>query len=104
MAFLDKITDELFCVKKTLEHVMKNKQSITLDIINEVKSAEPFVERANSLIKQSDYYQETITHNFQFTKEDPSFMLISSFYNDVMSVLEEVNYKLDYFCRKQLDF
>ena len=49
MAFLDKITDELFCVKKTLEHVMKNKQSITLDIINEVKSAEPFVERANSL-------------------------------------------------------
>ena len=104
MSFLDAITDELFRVKKTLEHVMKNKQSITLDIINEVKSVEPFVERANSLIKQSDYYQETIKHNFQFTKEDPSFMLISSFYNDVMSVLEEVNYKLDYFCRKQLDF
>ena len=99
----DKITDELFPAKRILEDVMKNKQSITPEIVKKVEKAEDYIIKANNLIIKTDYFKDTINSDFLFLKEDPNFMLINAFYNDVMNVLTDVQQKYTFFGKKLLD-
>lgn len=100
---LDKITDNLFSAKSILESVMKNKQSLSKDIMDKLTKAEKYVDVANSLIVRSDYPAQKINGNFLFLRQDISFILINDFYNMIMDVLNEIQEKYNFMCKKQLD-
>lgn len=87
-----------------MEKIMKNKQTLNPSIFLDLRKAQYIINEANDLIKQTNYKKYIITYNFDFLNEDPNYILIDSFYQNVMNILENVQKSLSALCKAQLGF
>ena len=99
---LDKITDYLFKAKTILESTMSNKQSLNPSIIDNLRKAQYLINEANDLLKKTVLEKYYIKYNFDFINEDFNFILITEFYNNVMTILDNVKNNYDVLCKIQL--